>query len=328
VLFVTARNTLTGSADPPMAKPGRLVYHLAMQKFFASEAVAAAAASAAGIEEDLPAMAAQAYALADRHCSHCRNFHALWPYRRLARMCSAAESGAPVIERTLRTLLSPGGRRVLIAAAADTGLLATVARAGAGLAPDITVVDRCETPLELNRQFAARWSLPLQTRRLDLADLDLQGFDPQRFDVIYANEILQHFAKDQRLDLLARMRRALRPGGHLVCVFHTGSRIEGDVVSQYRAGYAAWLLTELERSGVPLPDSPDRFQERANDCASGLETREGAFGEPETVDALMNEAGFRIQDRVPFAVPLSETYQSFFAKLGKRRFVTVAQSPR
>lgn len=293
-----------------------------MQKFFASEAVAAAPASAAGIEENLPVMAAQAYALADRHCAHCRNFHALWPYRRLARMCSAASFGAPVIERTLRALLAPGRCRVLIAAAADTGLLATVVRAGAGLRPDITVIDRCETPLELNRQFAARWSLPLQTHRLDLADFDLQGFD-----VIYANEILQHFPNDRRVDLLARLRRALRPGGHLVCVFHTGGRIEGDVVSQYRAGYAAWLLAELQRNGVPLPDSRDRFQERANDCASGLETREGAFREPEIVDALMQEAGFLIQDRVPFAVPLSETYQAFFAKLGKRRFVTVAQSP-
>lgn len=293
-----------------------------MQKFSASEAVAAAPAAAAGIEENLPVMAAQAYALADRHCAHCRNFHALWPYRRLARMCSAASSGAPVIERTLSALLAPGRCRVLIAAAADTGLLATVVRAGAGLRPDITVIDRCETPLELNRQFAARWSLPLQTRRLDLADFDLQGFD-----VIYANEILQHFPNDRRVDLLAHMRRALRPGGHLVCVFHTGGRIEGDVVSQYRAGYAAWLLAELERNGVPLPDSRDRFQQRANDCASGLETREGAFREPEIVDALMQEAGFLIKDRVPFAVPLSETYQAFFAKLGKRRFVTVAQSP-
>jgi SAM-dependent methyltransferase len=322
-LCIVGLEGLTGSTDPPMANQASLAYHPAMQKFFAPEAVAAAPASTPRFEEDLPAMAAQAYVLADRHCAHCRNFHALWPYRRLARMCSAAEFGAPIIERTIRTLLSAGGRRVLIAAAADSGLLATVARAGAGLEPDITVVDRCETPLELNRQFAAQCSFPVQTQRLDLTKLDLQGFD-----IIYGNEILQHFTNDQRVDVLARMKQALRPGGHLVCVFHTGGRIEGDIVSEYRSGYADWLLTELERNEIPLPDSRDMFRQCANECASGLQTREGAFEEPEAVDRMMENAGFVVKDRTQFAMQLSESYQNFFAKLGKRRFLLVSQSPK
>jgi SAM-dependent methyltransferase len=273
-------------------------------------------------KEDLPAMAAQAYALADHLCLDCRNFHALWPYRRLARMCSAAEFGAPIIERTLRELLSFGGRHVLIAGAADSGLLAAVLRAGADLEPEITVVDRCETPLELCRQFAARWSFPLHTQRLDLVELGLRDFD-----IIYANEVLQHFSKDERVGMLARMRRALRPGGHLVCVFHTGAHIEGDVVREYRTGYADWLLAELERIGIPLPDSAETFRQRANGCADGLRTREGTFEEPETVDGIMKAAGFVVVERTQFAMPLLERYQVFFARLGKRRFISVAQSP-
>jgi len=315
-----------------MANEAALAYHAAMQKFFAPEAVAAAPASAtrveegpfeeAPFEEDLPAMAAQAYALSDRLCEHCRNFHALWPYRRLARMCSAASSGSPVIERTIGALLAAGGRRVLVAAAADSGLLATVARAGAGLEPDITVVDRCETPLELNRQFAAQWSLRLQTQRLELAELDLAGFD-----LIYANELIQYFPRGRRVDMLARMRRALRPGGHLVCVFHTGDRITGAAVPEYKAAYAGWLVAELERLGIPLPDSRDRFLQRATDCDYGGESRKGEFETPEAVDAVMQEAGFVVKQRTQFDVSLLPSYQDYFAKLGKRRFLSVAQSP-
>jgi SAM-dependent methyltransferase len=311
-----------------MANQASLAYHPAMQKFFVPEAVAAAPAAAPRFEEDrfgedLPAMAAQAYALADRHCAHCRNFHALWPYRRLARMCSAASSGSPVIERTIRTLLSSGGLRVLVAAAADSGLLATVARAGTGFEPDITVVDRCETPLELNRQFAAQCSFPLQTRHQELAELDLADFD-----VIYANELIQYFPRERRVEMLARMRRALRPGGHLVCVFHTGDRIAGAAVPEYKTAYAGWLVTELERLGIPLPDSRDRFLQRANDCDYGGESRKGEFDAPEAMDALMQEAGFVVRQRTQFDVPLLPSYQDYFAKLGKRRFLSVAQSPK
>ena len=41
----------------------------------------------------------------------------------------------------------------------------------------------------------------------------------------------------------------------------------------------------------------------------------------------MQDAGFAIRQRMPFDVPLLQPYQDFFAKRGKQRFVTVAQSP-
>src|SRR5262249_23235340 len=156
-----------------------------------------------------------------------------------------------------------------------SGLLATVARAGAGLRPDITVIDRCQTPLELCRRFAAQWSLPVHAKRMDLTELDLEDFD-----VIYANSVLQFIPAERRVDVLARMKRALRPGGHLVCVFNAGGRIEGAVVPEYRGGYAEWLLAELERSGIALPDTRETIRRRTNDYTHDLQTREGAFAEP------------------------------------------------
>jgi SAM-dependent methyltransferase len=280
------------------------------------------AATAARFGEDLPTMAAQAYALADRYCSHCRNFHALWPYRRLARMCGAAESGADEIERTLTRLIAAGGKRILIAAAADTGLLATVARAGAGLDPEITVVDRCETPLELCRRYASECGLPVDTRIVDLNALDLAGFD-----VVYANSVLQFIPVDLRVNMLTRVRRSLRPGGHFVCVFNAGGRFAGEVLPEYRGRYADWLLAELDRLGVPLPDSLEMFRQRTNDYTRELETREGEFSNPQLVDSMMEAAGFAVLRRDQIAMPLAAPFQNLVGRLSKARFLTVARSP-
>ena len=192
-------------------------------------------------------MAAEAYALADQYCDRCRNFHALWPYLRIARMVGAAESGAAKIGETLAAQISSGARRILIAGAADTGLLATVARVARGRAIEITIVDRCRTPLELCQRFAARWSLLVKTQIADLTTLDVRDFD-----LIYANSVLQFIPLAQCVDTLARMRRALRPGSHLVCVFNAGGRLAVDVLPEYRTNYAEWLLAELARRGISL----------------------------------------------------------------------------
>ena len=302
-----------------MAKPRSLAYTLsAMQNFFAS----GTAITAGRFEEDLPAMAAQAYALSERLCVRCRIHHAVWPYLRLANMCGGPEAGAPVVEGTLRKLLAPGGRRVLIAGACDSGLVGTVARAGLDLKPEITLVDRCETSLELSRRFAAEWSLPIRTKRLDLTGLELEGFD-----IVYANSLLQFIAEDRRVDVLARMRRALRPGGHLVSVDNTGARIEGEIAPGYHSGYADWLIAELERRGIPLPDTRDAIQQLATDYSHERLSREGAFAEPAIIDDLMTKAGFVMRSRELLTMPLTASYKSFVAKLAKRRFLAVAQSP-
>jgi hypothetical protein len=119
--------------------------------------------------EDLAQLAASQYRLADRYCDRCRNFHALWPYRRVARIAGAAEAGGGALESILADAFARGRRKVVIAGAADTGLLALTARAGAGRDIEITVIDRCRTPLELCRQFAQRWSINAQMLHQDLS---------------------------------------------------------------------------------------------------------------------------------------------------------------
>jgi hypothetical protein len=112
-----------------------------------------------------------------------------------------------------------------------------------------------------------------------------------------------------------------------VCVFNAGGRFAGEVLPEYRGGYADWLLTELDRRGIPLPDSRETIRRRTDDYTRELETREGAFGEPEVVDGMMREAGFSIMRREQIAMPLTTSFQNLVDKLSKRRFLTMAQSP-
>jgi hypothetical protein len=74
--------------------------------------------------ERLSDLAAQAYQLSDRLCGTCRNLHALWPYMRLLRSSTGVEHQGSNLEIALRGLIAGGLRKILIAGAADTGLLA------------------------------------------------------------------------------------------------------------------------------------------------------------------------------------------------------------
>src|SRR5262249_10306073 len=118
--------------------------------------------------EDIPQLAADSFELANRLCDTCTNYHALWPYLRLVRGTNGAEHEAPLRESILAERIASGYRRILIAGAADSGVLALVVRAARGWDVSVTVLDRCATPLELCRRFADRWSLSVAAIRADL----------------------------------------------------------------------------------------------------------------------------------------------------------------
>jgi SAM-dependent methyltransferase len=267
--------------------------------------------------EDLLQVAATQYRLADQFCDFCRNYHALWPYHRIARTVTSAEAGGPDFSSTLAEVFKAGRRSVLIAGAADTGLLAIAARAGAPFGVDIVVLDRCRTPLELCREFAQRWSIAADVQHQDLTGLDISA----GFDVVFANSILLFINPERRVDVLSRLRRALRPNGRLVHIFNVGARISGKVVPEYRAGYSRWILAELERQGVPLPESPEEFIRRLDDYAREFGSRQGTFNHLEQVLALHERAGFTVTSRVEFDIGLALPRKLFFVILDYRRLL-------
>jgi SAM-dependent methyltransferase len=103
---------------------------------------------------------------------------------------------------------------VLTSGSADYAMPAHVLAAfrAAGAAPDLTIVDRCATPLALCRWYFERQDAPLATARSDI--LDYRSATP--FDVVVTNSFLGYFAPAARHRLFAIWRDLLRPGGTLL----------------------------------------------------------------------------------------------------------------
>src|SRR6266853_209100 len=73
---------------------------------------------------------------------------------------------------------------------------------------------------------------------------------------------LHFIAAGHRAGVLARLRRALAPGGCLMLLFNTGRPIDGALTAEGRDGYADWVLDELDRLAVPLPEERAAFRAR------------------------------------------------------------------
>ena len=275
---------------------------------------------AARFDEDLPGLAVDAAELAPRLCHSCQNFHLLWPYLRLARATEGC-SGATLIDGALNRLLAGGHRTILIAGAADTGVLAVVARA-VGTNARLTVLDRCETPLELCRRFAERWSLPIETLHVDL--MEFSG--PPKFDVVLAHSILQFIPAARRLDVLSRLRRALRPDGHLVISFRRSAPIDDKLMPGYRDSYPKDLIERLDRAGMTLPEPRENFLRRLAAYSAERAAREGAHTSREEVERLIEAAGFVIESVTPIESGISSPFKQFAEKLSKQRFLAIAKS--
>jgi SAM-dependent methyltransferase len=271
--------------------------------------------------EDIPSLAAEAYELSSRLCGSCRDMHALWPYIRLARASTGIEDRQSVLDAQLNRLLAGGARNVLIAGAADTGLLALVARVGAHLGAHITVLDICDTPLAMCRRFAKNSALQIGTMREDLMNFEMK---PQ-FDIVLVHGTLAFLPADHRTDVLSRIRRSIRPGGVLVLLFNSSPPIAANLLQQSRCGYANWVVDELERLNIPLPDARETLRARLHAHAQRREAREGAFADPGDVDMLLKHAGFVVIDRLQIDVKLAPPVQSFISKLLKRRFIAIAE---
>jgi len=175
------------------------------------------------VDEPLDLIAALADRLAPRHCtldadgSRCTWYHGTLDYlRQLGLMTSPAEDRAFLQPVYRRLLGDAGAREVLLSGAADCALLVEIAGAARAVGGDLvpTLVDRCATPLELNRWFAARRGLALETTCADLLH-----YAPDRtFDLVTTHCFLGYFTPDERPLLLRRWHELLRPGGHVVTV--------------------------------------------------------------------------------------------------------------
>jgi hypothetical protein len=116
-----------------------------------------------------------------------------------------------------RHLPSPGaplGRRVLVSGLADPAMFDLVRTLTEGEGPEIVVLDRCPTPVNLclPESSADDREPPAACIVVDILDHS----DAQGFDVITTHSFVSQVTAEQRSVLAARWHDLLRPGGRIV----------------------------------------------------------------------------------------------------------------
>lgn len=103
---------------------------------------------------------------------------------------------------------------VLVSGAADYAMVEMLHRCRDERKIEVTIVDRCRTPLNICEAFAERHGQDWHTRCQDILD----PLPDKTFSVVLTHSFLGYFNKDHRSRVVRQWYRSLRPGGRLVTV--------------------------------------------------------------------------------------------------------------
>lgn len=240
--------------------------------------------------EDLLDLAVFEFHTAQTLCAACNEYHALWGYGRLAGINTGVATDADFLKPIL-TRLAPPAARILIAGAADAGLLALTASATRHAGANITVADGCATPLAVCRRYGDSKGLALTTLKAWLSEDPLAG----PYDLIFAHNLLLFIPEERRIGLLRNFGRALAAGGRLVLVNGTAAPKLGSNERPTFRNHGG-LMAALAARGIPLPESEASFGHRAEILAEAWRARRVIVVTRERIEQDLSAAGFQIEE--------------------------------
>ena len=159
----------------------------------------------------------------------CAWIHGFWQYLRLLGLASTPSLHSQFFMDALASRAFQGDSpKVLISGAADYAMLDVVHRAqqARDIRTEITVVDRCETPLMLNHWFAERSGIAITTQHRDILDYT----DTRAFDAVCTHSFLSELTPTVWPQVLGKWRQLLRPGGVVITI----NRLRADAGSEAR----------------------------------------------------------------------------------------------
>ena len=255
------------------------------------------------IDEPLELSAPLARELAPKLCRRdpatgesCEWNHGFWQYLRLMGLAATPADHAEFFEQAFQLVANENRNpRVLISGAVDycmlAHLLAALRKRHAD--PQVAVVDRCETPLWLNRWYAERMSLTIDTHCADV--LAYRSDEP--FDALCTHGFLGFFSPHQRPVLLQLWRSLLRSGGLAITVNRMRSQAEGPRYAFSSEQAKAFRDTLLDRA-ARLPSSLRVAEQELRDYADlyALRKRSGySVRSQEELSELFDRGGFQIE---------------------------------
>jgi hypothetical protein len=246
-------------------------------------------------------LARQQFELAGELCGSCRDYHALWPYRRLAHLIAGVEGAYELLRLLLRASIPPNGS-VLIAGCADAGMLALASKALEGIPCSIAVADRCLTPLAVCRRYADKHGLLITTHETDLGKESLGA----RYDVVLGHGSLRFSSKADHLAYLRAVGKLLAPGGTLL-------QAEPYIISvaeTFFASYDQTMLEMLERQGIALPESEPAFRARIARTVGAMKERASHGLGARELAMIVDGAGLVLRVACEYELKSTDTIQS------------------
>jgi hypothetical protein len=234
----------------------------------------------------------------------CAWSHGFWQYLRLMDLAVEPALHAGFYQRAVEELLARHrAPRILISGAVDYALLALILGTlrARGAQAHVTVLDQCETPLEMNRWYAQRLGVAIDTQRSDIL-----AFAPGRaYDAICTHAFLGYFDAAQRAALFARWRGLLSTGGSLITAhrLRPGQAQCASFTAEQASAYRARVLRLAQTKRDALDLEPAALADMAERYASRL--RMWPVASLDEVRGLCAQAGLEVHRL--FAAPLDAT---------------------
>lgn len=195
----------------------------------------------------------------------CDWYHGTWQYLRLLNMV-AVPAWYEFYNHALSDVLRQRpNANVLISAAADYGMLATLHGAirTADASPRILIYDICSTPLRSCQWYAERHGLTVECVCANLLTCDIP---PASFDLIVTDEFLTVIKGADKPLIVKRWKSLLKPGGTLV----TTAMIGNPTTEALRQRYAEQAREKFSRSTESFPQHTNGRQEELLDRFSSF----------------------------------------------------------
>lgn len=215
------------------------------------------------LESELKVSAPLIWKLAPNSCfinnqkkQPCLGYHQIWQYLLVLRITKSLRSDSDFLIDSFREYYR--GRdnyRVLVSGAADYGLLSHILWAARleNVTPLVSILDRCNTPLVINRWYAKRQGIGIKTINADALDFVCK----KSFDCICTHSFLGWFSLSDKLKLLKRWHDNLVDEGIVI----TTTRLRPDSspynYSEFNEQESEILLNSVLKSAENLSGTVD-----------------------------------------------------------------------
>ncbi len=220
--------------------------------------------------------------------------HGLWQFLRIMGLAGTAANRTAFYQHSIRSFAGSNPEpRILISGTSDYAMLAQIALAAqrTGISPLVTVTDLCETPLYLNRWYAAKIGINIRTVCSDILRLDL----PDPFDLICTDSFLGRFPHTEWPQLATRWHSLLRPGGTLL----TASQLRLDpgpekivFTEEQVIAFSNTVSEKARQFGMRYGITPEDLARAA--MQYGQHQSNHPLRSAERLESLLEYAGFRI----------------------------------